>query len=238
MNETTRAINNLTEPLTGQMLLFGLLGRVFYGYPDKQQGIWLQSLLDEDVFAETPFASEQTDVISGIETIQTWKHKCEGHISDTVFDALQQDYNMLFVGPNQLLAAPWGSIYLHEEALVLQKETLEVREWYRSFGLEAAKIYSEPDDHIGLELEFIAHLSRLALQAAEAGDEVELWRLLEEQYHFVVEQPGQWVIAWQMLVAEHGSTGFYRGAALMAVGAINALIAARKEQFPAVQIRF
>ena len=49
--------------------------------------------------------------------------------------------------------------------MIFQEQTLHVRQWYSRFGLQVVKLHKEPDDHIGLELEFVAHLANLALQA-------------------------------------------------------------------------
>ncbi|MBO2519906.1 MAG: molecular chaperone TorD, partial [Firmicutes bacterium] len=40
-----------------------------------------------------------------------------------------------------------------------------MRNWYARYGLVAEKKGQEPDDHVGLELEFVAHLAGLALEA-------------------------------------------------------------------------
>ena len=70
-------------------------------------------------------------------------------------EAARSDYMALFVGPGTPLAPPWESVCRHkDEALVFQKETLEVRAAYRELGLQVEKLHHEPDDHIAYELEF------------------------------------------------------------------------------------
>ncbi|MEA7543853.1 molecular chaperone TorD family protein, partial [Salmonella enterica subsp. enterica serovar Montevideo] len=39
------------------------------------------------------------------------------------------DFNALFVGPGKLLAAPFASVYLEDDALVMGKATLEIRDF-------------------------------------------------------------------------------------------------------------
>ena len=49
-----------------------------------------------------------------------------------------------------LIHISWESVCRHkDEALVFQKETLEVRAAYRELGLQVEKLHHEPDDHIG-----------------------------------------------------------------------------------------
>ncbi|MBZ4687044.1 MAG: TorD-like chaperone [Clostridiales bacterium] len=78
------------------------------------------------------------------------------------------DYNCLFVGPGKLLAPPYESAYLNSEGLVMQEETLKVRKFYNKAGLQFLKKGIEPDDHLGLQLDFICYLlSRCAWSMAE-----------------------------------------------------------------------
>lgn len=81
----------------------------------------------------------------------------------------------------KVLAPPWGSVYMSEERLVFQKETLEVRNWYREFGLAAENLYREPDDHIALELGFLAHLAKLEYEALKAKDVIRYQEIRQAQ---------------------------------------------------------
>ncbi|MCA9957680.1 MAG: hypothetical protein KC443_01515, partial [Anaerolineales bacterium] len=55
--------------LTGEILLFSLLGKILYQIPDKE---WLQPLLDNEVFTEAPFAETHPDVLKGLALLQQW----------------------------------------------------------------------------------------------------------------------------------------------------------------------
>ena len=110
------------------------------------------------------------------------------------FDQVNDDYINLFVGLGHVKAAPWGSVYSSQERLVFQPETLEVRAWYRRFGCEPAKLGSEPDDHIGTELEFLGGLISTDRENARL---------------FARRQPARWVGAWASLVYEHARCSFY-----------------------------
>lgn len=47
----------------------------------------------------------------------------------------EYDFNALFVGPQTLKAAPFASVYLEEDALVMGKSTLSMREFMANIGL-------------------------------------------------------------------------------------------------------
>ncbi len=203
--------------LTGEMLAFGLLGKAFYAYPER---VWLQSLVDEDVFAEAPSASGQPQVQTALALLQGWTKKQQGGISDEAFDAVQADYTRLFIGPGQVLAPPWESVHFSEERLTFQAETLQVRAWYQRFGLVVEKLYSEPDDHIGLEYEFVAHLAKQGLSALDCQDPADLNALLDAQRAFLSEHVLRWAPAWCTSVVEQAHTDWYRGLATLAQGVL------------------
>lgn len=203
--------------LTGQGLIFGLLGKAFYVYPERA---WIKALVQNEIFSEVPFAAEQPDIIEGLELLQRWSSSGNGGVSGQMFDDLQADYTRLFIGPAQVLTPPWESVYFSEERLTFQKETLDVRNWYKRFGLQADKLYNEPDDHIGLELEFIAHLATQALNALEKHDTAAFDRSLDAQRDFLTEHLLKWVPDWCGQVQSQAHTDFYRGIALLARGAL------------------
>ncbi len=207
--------------LTGEMLLFGLLGKMLYEIPAKE---WLRPLVDDEVFTEAPFAESQSDVMKGLALLEKWSQVYrEDSYPDAVLKALQVDYTNLFTGMRKLPVAPWESVYFNEERLVFQEQTMDVRAWYRQYGLEVINLKKEPDDHIGLELMFVAHLAGLGLAALEAGDEPEFEEMLAAQRAFLAKHIFLWVPLWCEQILEFARTDFYRGLALVIRGALTEL---------------
>lgn len=206
--------------LLGEALVFESLGRLLYEELDKA---WLQSLLKEDVFEDVPFGAEQQETKLGLELLQNWARENEAGISDKSFDDLRVDYTRLFVGIKKVLAPLWESVYFNQDRMVFQEQTLQVRAWYRRFGLEPEKLYQEPDDHIGLELLFLVHLAKLGLQALEENDQAGSEKYLQAQRDFLSEHLLRWGPAWAKLVRQHASTDFYRGLAHLVHGTLLAV---------------
>ena len=206
--------------LLGEALVFESLGRLLYEELDKA---WLQSLLKEDVFEDVPFGAEQQETKLGLELLQNWARENEAGISDKSFDDLRVDYTRLFVGIKKVLAPLWESVYFNQDRMVFQEQTLQVRAWYRRFGLEPEKLYQEPDDHIGLELLFLVHLAKLGLQALEENDQAGSEKYLQAQRNFLSEHLLRWGPAWAKLVRQHASTDFYRGLAHLVHGTLLAV---------------
>ena len=215
-----KTLQSWTDILMGEILICSLLGRVFYGYPKKE---WLQSLIDEDIFSEAPFGQGQNDVDAGFALLRGWSANNAQGVSQAAFDAIEMDYMHLFVGPKKVLAPPWESYYLNKDHLLFQLETLQVRNWYRRFGLETENLYHEPDDHIGIEFSFITHLAKQGLQACEAGEAKKFQSMLNAQGEFIRTHPQRWIKAWQRDVEANARTDFYVGMSWLALGVIGTL---------------
>jgi putative dimethyl sulfoxide reductase chaperone len=203
--------------LVGETLLFGLLGKALYAELDKD---WLESLIAEDIFAEAPFGEEQMETRNGLKCLQSWTAENRAGISDECFKAIKKDQLDLFIGTDKVLAPVWESVYFSQQRLVFQTQTLQVREWFSRFGLQLERFNREPDDHIGLELSFLAHLASLALQALDQDDSQKFETVLQAQRDFLSEHLLCWGPVWARLVSEHAGTDFYRGLAHLTHGAL------------------
>jgi TorA maturation chaperone TorD len=215
-NEIT-SLDDLKTTLVGEVLFLGLLGKAFYNEPDRR---WLDELIAEQVFAEAPFGAEQPEIVRGLEILQEWTMSHADGLSEENFAELKMDYIRLFIGLDTLPTAPWESVYFGRERLVFQEQTVQVREWFARFGLQAERLNREPDDHIGLELIFVAHLATLALNSIEMNDQLAAEKYLQAQRDFLFEHLLRWGPAWTRLVKEHAGTDFYRGLAHLTHGAL------------------
>jgi TorA maturation chaperone TorD len=203
--------------LTAEHLVFSLLGRAFFEFPDKS---WIESLAVEAVFDEIPFAGQQIDMKAGANLLQAWSNENQSGLTNTAFNAIVADYTRLFIGPGEVLAPPWESVYFNDKRLTFQEQTLQVRAWFRRYNLESVKLKNEPDDHVGLEFAFLAHMAMLGISALEQKNEKTFNQVLEGQGKFLSEHPLKWVSPWSDLILEHAWTDFYRGLALVARGAL------------------
>lgn len=207
--------------LEAEQLVLGLLGKILFEFPERD---WLESLVNDAVFEDIPFAAEVPDVKAGMKLLKEWNDKNKEGLSDEAFEFIRDDYTRLFIGPGAVLAPPWESIYFHRERVIFQKQTLEVREWYRRYSLESVKLHNEPDDHIGLELAFVSHMAVLAYAALEQQEVEKFEQLIAAQKQFLSEHTLQWATGWSELVQEHTRTDFFRGIALVTKGVLTELV--------------
>lgn len=210
-----------TEQFLGQYLLFGLLGKLLYSNPDSTL---LKPVIEGDLFDEAPFASNNPDVVAGLSLLQQWSKQYQQPARHKeVLTETQVDYMRLFAITERLPLAPWESFYGNDERLLFQESMLDVRNWYARFGLELVNAHREPDDHIGLELLFMAHLAQMGLKAVEEGNALNLEQAVAAQSGFLTNHLLKWAPQWSEQMVQHARTDYYRGLALVVRGALLAL---------------
>lgn len=201
------------EMLIAHSLAYSFLGRSWYQMPDAEL---LQTLARDDLFAEWPLGNERTEIRAALDDLRdyclNWQPK--------QIDALKRDYARLFVGPGTLLAYPWESVYRSNEHLIFEEQTLQVRQAYRAYGMEIPNLNREPEDHIGLELLFVAHLAGLALESLrnERHDDVE--RYIDAMRDFLHDHTLVWAQACMGRVRDNAETVYYRRLADLTLGCL------------------
>ena len=176
----------------------------------------MAALARDRMFREWPFPSAADDASAGLALLTAFCERWE----PAMLGRLTWDFNRLFVGPGEMRAAPWESVYRSKTKLTFQEPTLAVRTLYERFGFESPTIHREPDDHLALELDFLAALSGLAAEAASVGDHERLAACFDTQTVLLEQHLLAWAPRCLALVIEHAETDYYRGAARLALGSL------------------
>ncbi|MFH7319336.1 molecular chaperone [Desulfurivibrio sp. D14AmB] len=122
-------------------------------------------------------------------------------------EELLVEYARLFVGPFELLAPPYGSVYLEQGGRLMGDTTVAVRKRYRESGLELEVM--EAPDHIALELEFMHYLCLGEAEAWANGEPDRVLRLVADQAEFFRDYLSSWVPAFCVKVKKGTNSGFY-----------------------------
>ena len=122
---------------------------------------------------------------------------------------VKSEYMRLFIGPEKLIAPPWESVYRGEDALLFQDSTLEVRETYRAFGMQAEDYLRVPDDSLALELVFMSTLAERALNAFLEYNMEKLRKNLDGSEKFLREHLLQWIPKFLERMAESPTDALY-----------------------------
>ena len=202
-----------TEILTAEALAYTFINRAFYEKPTDE---FINTLVSEKLFAQWPLPPDDEFTSAGQNILQAFSANWQaGKLND-----LKKDYQQLFIGPARLPAPPWESVYLSDDRLVFEKQTTAVRQFYARYGLQAANLYKEPDDHFGLEMAFMAHLCTLGLEAIRQGEVETAQTHLNAQRDFLEEHLLLWAPDFLNRVITHAQTDYYRGVAYLALGCL------------------
>lgn len=195
-----------------------VLSGLMAGPPDEQR---LATLRDPQWLEQWPMA--RTDVCrAGLHLLE--RSAQEGEDATLV----AQDHARLVGGPGRVAVHPYESVHRSVEGLLFEQETLEVRAAYAEFGLAAPDKNRAPDDHISLELEFVATLAERALDAE--GQEFE--RLVAGFDRFLAEHLFQWAPNFFDTLGRAAQTHFHHGVALLGVDTLVQLGAGRQASTP------
>ena len=134
---------------------------------------------------------------------------------------LAVDYVRAFIGHGvdaYSAAYPFESVYTSPKRLMMQEARDEVLAVYRSEGLDKLPSWKESEDHIALELEFMAVLGDRIVTAAEAADEAEVERLLSTQRNFLEDHLASWAPLMTADLRRFAQCGLYQGLASLTDG--------------------
>ncbi|MEC4177008.1 molecular chaperone TorD family protein [Adlercreutzia sp. R7] len=137
-------------------------------------------------------------------------------------ETLQRAYLRHFVGPGKIPVLPWESAIVGNERVLFQRPTLEVRRSYRAAGFAPVEGHHVADDHLSLELGFMALLAGRAFEGAEQKDEEAQEAALAESEKFLDEHLRCWLGDYAAALAQEADAGFYAHAARAAADFIEA----------------
>ncbi len=119
--------------------------------------------------------------------------KMEEAFAKSSEESLLIDYAKLFVGPDMLIAPPYGSVYLDKERKVMGDSTIKTIKFYRDAGLIMSDTFKELPDHIAVELEFMYYLVFKESEALEKSDIDTANKFIKMQQEFLNSFLGLWI---------------------------------------------
>ncbi|WP_172797073.1 TorD/DmsD family molecular chaperone [Devriesea agamarum] len=180
-----------------------LLARLLLAPLDSQ----LVTELRQHLLAEWPLASQK-----GAEQLLA---KLPDAGDEHALDTLAATYDLLFTGPGHVLVTPYESVYTSREHLLFEPSTAEVRAFYDRWGVQAPRLLTEPDDHIGLELHFMGLLWDRAAQTSAAGDNAQLDLVMGDLRAFYRDHVSAFLPEIIRGLGEHDPDGLYGALGIM-----------------------
>jgi len=138
----------------------------------------------------------------------------EKEIAESVTE-LEVEYARIFLAAgvaHGTAAFPYESVYTSKRHLVNQEACDDLTALYAAKGLKPREdMYRIPDDHAGLEFEYMARLCEEAARACESDDDTALAEHLQEQMTFFENHLRRWIPLFGGDISKHAQTAFYDG---------------------------
>jgi len=131
-------------------------------------------------------------------------YSAEGH------DALLLDYTRLFLGPNHIIAKPYGSVWLEGQNSVMGDSTMAVQKLYQEGGFDMSEDFREVPDHVAVELEFLYLLIYRENEAQRNGEAEALREKAALRKRFLDEHLGRWIGPFTAAMRDGAQSGYYR----------------------------
>ncbi|SDE38575.1 TorD/DmsD family molecular chaperone [Sporomusa acidovorans] len=190
--------------------LYRFLGRLYKVEVD-------QALLDQLEGLCFPVECGEDELAAGYRLLAGY---CQQLTGDPLTD-LAVDYARVFLGAGiagNEAAYPYESVYTSPKRLIMQEARDQVMAAYRAKGLSKLETLDVPEDHIALELEFMAYLCQETQQALSRRDWPAVATCLKEQRDFFVQHLLNWVPAFCADIEKYGETKFYKAVAKITKG--------------------
>ena len=154
----------------------------------------------------------------GIELIGDYLNSIQDRKLEDVQEEMAAEYAGLFLGVRGVPLHPSESLYIGKEKLIMQEPREEVLAVYRQEGLGKIKQFTEPEDHVAIELHFMALLCERCAASAKAREFDEMRRLIQMQQEFLRDHLARWLPSLSQDVERGSHITFYDGVAKFATG--------------------
>lgn len=200
--------SDLEALMLQRQAMYEFLARIFRSEADQEL---LEALMCAGLDRETGVQ----EIDNGYRALAGWLATVNG----TTVDALRIEYARIFLGAGLKgggAAFPYESVYTSPRGLLMQEARDRVVDWYRTQGLQLAAGVADAEDHLAIELEFVAYLCGSAARAYSSGEMEQAQRYLRAQKAFVAGHLLNWVPRFCGDVERLASSGFYRSIAHIA----------------------
>lgn len=184
--------------------MYNFLGRIYRKEIDKE-------FLNQIKNMSFPENSSQEELSEGFVMLKEYLHK----LDVDVIDELAADYAKVFLAAGlaePMAAFPYESVYTSKKGIVMQEAWDLVREIYAEEGLSMGDVDSDIlEDHIALELEFMAYLCKEAVNNGSSS-------LITKQEDFLNEHLLNWAPGLCADIDKYADTLFYKAIGKITIG--------------------
>ncbi|MBT3880905.1 MAG: hypothetical protein HON76_07990 [Candidatus Scalindua sp.] len=177
--------------------LYWFMGTLFLTKPDKE---FIALLSDE-------LSSVANDILKT--EIEALRRSLETRHTSDLAEQLEHEFTRLFRGIHNNYGPPPPYESVYRESNIMGDSTRAVIECYSEAGFGEIDKSAGPQDHLGVELKFIALLCQRESQQREAGKDTDALNTLKMEKAFLNDHLLQWMPDFQGAVARHDPHPFY-----------------------------
>ena len=173
--------------------LYRLLARGFSMEVDEPFLEWLLKL--QPVIADLADGSESEGFKEGSRLMGEFVGTVKSDYERDKHQFLQRlavEYATLFLSVGLKPVHTSESVYLGKDHLLYEEPYFDAVRIYQIYGFKKRSSFREPEDHISIELEFMAHLCDLAALSIEQGKEDYAVGYLKNQKEFLESHLAKW----------------------------------------------
>lgn len=190
---------------------------------DRSRIYWMLSrlfLVPPDAELLGTLAAARIDASGNAGAIDVALVELRAGMASTDLDALRIEHLRLFGGVREGYGPPPPYESLYREGRMFGESTESVISHYRANGVSLADEPAAPEDHLGLELKYVALLCHRESRLWQDGDAAGGIRVLEAQHAFVEQHLHAWVPAYCLKLHDETGSSFYRAVARLTSAAI------------------
>ncbi len=176
---------------------FRFLSALFY-QPNK-------SLFQEEGF----FGNLKQAISKAFPEALLYAEQMEESFKKYLEEELLVDYSALFVGPFELKAPPYASVYFGADKRLMGDSTLSIIDFYKRSGLAISEDFGDVPDHIKVILEFIYYLTYKQAEALKNKDYKQAMGLLDKQKEFLNTYLTPWIEPFCQKIRDNAETEYY-----------------------------
>ncbi|WP_438313131.1 TorD/DmsD family molecular chaperone [Sporosarcina sp. FA9] len=196
-----------------RQFVYDILARFFVEEPSKE---YLKYFVESELISIIPFVEDSKGMEEAIGIIRAYLNEHDVINNNDDYENLHWDYTKMFIGPLELVAPPWESVYVRKDQLLFQENTVAVQRKFEEFGFVIRDQNLEAEDHIGFELDFMFHLNELCIDVIEKEEPNALsyfYYLIDQQGKFLENHLLAFVPAFSKRVMDGADTQFFKGMA-------------------------
>ncbi|RJQ54862.1 MAG: hypothetical protein C4526_04755 [Nitrospiraceae bacterium] len=194
----------MIEELKEELHIYNLLRQLFLKEPSKEIILALSEIPSDEGGENDPgFKLMVSAVKKNKDRLDAW------------LEELAIEYARLFIGPQNPPAVPYSSFYLSESHSLMSDETIDVRRRYLEAGMAVKELYSIPDDHAGIEFEFVYYLTQRIVELFEKGEREASTRLYETRSDFIEGHMSEWIPLFTNKIYGSTTEDFYKGLSML-----------------------